>query len=56
MIYVNVSNGFAVSFETYDVEVMGIVLSLLLPIFKLEYEDEEASRDSPIGRKGTKRF
>ena len=33
-----------------DVEVMGMRLSLLLSIFRLEYDDKEASKESPIGR------
>ena len=44
------SNGLAVVFVMWDVEDMGMLLSLLLPISMLEDIDEEDSIESPIGR------
>ena len=43
------SNGLAVVFVMWDVEDMGMLLSLLLPMSMLEDIDED-SIESPIGR------
>ena len=44
------SNGLAVVFVMWDVEYMGMLLSLLLPILVLEDIEDEDSIESPIGR------
>ena len=44
------SNGLAVVFVMWDVEDMGMLLSLLLPILVLEGIEDEDSIESPIGR------